>query len=125
MCSGDFMADKSYLNGPLATVIVRLDISPGGLPLASVLKAIEREVGNGFVNVSRDFRRATVTLAEGKIAAVRIVPQIHSGKVPFRFNPSVEMDAFEYVYFGWLGVDGEAVVQRFRPAEINATKIQI
>jgi hypothetical protein len=119
------MADKSYLNGPLATVIVRLDISPGGLPLASVLKAIEREVGNGFVNVSRDFRRATVTLAEGKIAAVRIVPQIHSGKVPFRFNPSVEMDAFEYVYFGWLGVDGEAVVQRFRPAEINATKIQI
>jgi hypothetical protein len=113
------------IQGALLDVLTKISARPDGHALAVVLKSIEKELGSANVVISRDMRRASVNLPNGKLATVRVTTAkpTHRGKAPvFRFKTPTDLQQYDKLYFGGLARDGSAIVYKMVPSEIGRLK---
>lgn len=115
----------SKIQDDLAAVLSKLFANPNGRALATVLKQIEADIAQAKVIVSSDMRRATFGRPNGKLATVRVTvgkPINLSNSVQFRFKTPVDLQKYEYLYFGGLGARGTAVIHKLKPNDIGHLK---
>jgi hypothetical protein len=121
----DLAGKQPDIRGALHDVISKISARPNGRALAAVLKSIEPDLGSVNVRISSDMRRAMVSLANGKLATVRVSsakPARLGGTPVFRFKTPTDVRKYDELYFGGVASDDSAIVFTLTPNEIGRLK---